>query len=544
MSGLRAWCASMVVGVVTGLTLAFAPAAVGAPDERAFFFASGEALELKLAITDDSVEKLRRDARVYVPVTLIEGGKEVARGGVKLKGAAGSFREVDDRPAFTINLGKFEAEGAEARGFHGLEKFHLNNSVQDESLLCEWLSAEIFRSAGYPAARVGHARVWLNDRDLGMYVLREGFDKAFLAEHFKNAKGNLYDGGFCQDLDAELERDLGKGPDDRADLKRVVAACVQEEPERRWKELASCVEIEAFVRFTALELIVGHWDGYVQNRNNYRVYFAPGEKGAGSKAWFIPHGMDQTFGDPGAGVLDVPSALVASSVMSNPAWRAAYRRELSRLAEGLGAEQLAKKIAGVQAKLQPAMKRIGDEAASAQADRARELVERVQERVKSVREQAARPEPKPMTFEVGEPVVVEGWSEASEAEDVEHGEAELDGTMWLRVACGESGRCVASWRRAVIVPRGRYRLEAEVKAEGVETLGEQDSRGVGAGVRISGAKRAEGVTGDERRMLKHEFQVDGDVEVVLVLELRASKGSVLFRKDSLKLVRISAEPAE
>ena len=38
--------------------------------------------------------------------------------------------------------------------------------------------------------------VKLNQRNLGLYVLLEGWDKRFLKQHFKDARGNLYDGGY------------------------------------------------------------------------------------------------------------------------------------------------------------------------------------------------------------------------------------------------------------------------------------------------------------------------------------------------------------
>src|SRR6185436_20169429 len=103
-----------------------------------------------------------------------------------------------------------------------------------ESYLCEWICADLCRDAGVPAPRVTHARVWLNGRDLGLYVLKEGFDKPFLVRHFGSAAGNLYDGGFCADLDSNLEKDSGNGPDDHSDLRALVAACREADPAARW----------------------------------------------------------------------------------------------------------------------------------------------------------------------------------------------------------------------------------------------------------------------------------------------------------------------
>ncbi len=272
---------------------------------------------------------------------------------LKLKGAAGSFRGLDDRPALTLNMGppndakpdakkvaqkdakidsKKGAKSGESR-FHGLDKFHLNNSVQDESYLAELICSQLCREAGCPAARVTHARVWLNGRDLGFYVLKEGLDEHFLARNFPGSqgRGNLYDGGFLQDIDAALERDEGEGPDDKADLKALVAACREGDPAKRWRLIAERLDVDAFLNLTALELMMSHWDGYVQNRNNYRVYFRPDDK----RALFLPHGMDQMFGDPGYSVFHVPGALVASAVLQNPDWKIKYRQRSPRAAAGL-----------------------------------------------------------------------------------------------------------------------------------------------------------------------------------------------------------------
>ena len=46
--------------------------------------------------------------------------------------------------------------------FHGLTKIMLNNTVQDPTYINERLCTALFREAGVPAARVTHARVWLN----------------------------------------------------------------------------------------------------------------------------------------------------------------------------------------------------------------------------------------------------------------------------------------------------------------------------------------------------------------------------------------------
>ena len=522
---------ALLLLAAAALLLAFAPA----PDDASSFFRGSRIPQLTVELTPDSVESLRREPRTFARCVVRDGDRIVGEAaGVKLKGAAGSFREFDDRPALTVNLDKFGG----AKPWNGLEKFHLNNSVQDESLLSEWVASEIIRSAGQPATRVAHARVKLGDRDLGVYVLKEGFDEHFLARNFRNAQGNLYDGGFCQDVDGELERDEGEVGELRADLRAIAEACADSDMKSRWKRLDTLVDIDDFTRFMALEAMLGHWDGYTFNSNNYRVYLEPGRK-----ARFLCHGMDQCFQDPGASVLDGPVSMVARSVMRNPEWRKLYRRQITRLLDEFDAKRLAKRIEPVQRRLQEALREVSPETAAAQADRAREFLARVVAREASLREQSVAPEPKPPVFRKGQPVRITGWHPMSESEDAAVEEVEIGGSRWYRIACGASGSCVAGWRRSVLLAKGAYRLEAFMRTDGVAALGEQSAPGVGAGVRVGGGIRAgqgadaEGL-GSGERAVRFTFEVAEELaDVDLVLELRASRGAAWFRIDSLTLTR-------
>src|SRR6185295_20034700 len=114
----------------------------------------------------------------------------------------------------TLNFDKF----ARGQRFHGLQKIHLNNSVQDPSYLSEALARELFLDVGVPSPRAGHAFVRIEGRDAGLYVLLEGWNKQFLKRHFKSVKGNLYDGGSGGDVTKALKVGNGENGEDRSGL--------------------------------------------------------------------------------------------------------------------------------------------------------------------------------------------------------------------------------------------------------------------------------------------------------------------------------------
>jgi hypothetical protein len=496
-------------------------------------FSQNQIPQLRIELGAAEFNELRQNPRAYVHGRMIEDNRmEYPDVAVKLKGAAGSFRQVNDRPALTVNLDKYKKD----QSFHALTKIHLNNSVQDTSFLHELLCSEIFLSAGVPAARATHARVWLNDRDLGFYGLKEGFDKTFLKRHFANANGNLYDGGFIQDIEGNLEKDSGDGPDDRSDLKALAQACREPDPARRWGAIDQALDVNAFLTFMALELMTCHWDGYCNNRNNYRVYFNP----TSGEAHFFPHGMDQMFGDTGASVLGAPPALVASVVMQNPEWRTRYRARVGELLKIFSpADRLIARIDQAVTRIQPVLAAMNPGAAAGQAARARALKDQVTARAKNLEMQNATGEPKPLQFDSQGVAPLVEWYPRTESEDARHDQAPSpDGVPSYFIACGPSGQCVASWRTKVLLAAGTYKLQARARANDV--VARVDAQGAGAGLRVSGGQRTNRLEGaTDWRLMEHPIEVGGMQELELIAELRASRGQVWFDAGSMRLIRVS-----
>lgn len=508
------------------------------PNQSDELFDKGLIPQIRIEVPAEELQKLRNDNRSYVRCSIREGENvtysDVA---IKLKGAAGSFREFDNKPALTLNMSKF-AEDKKQR-FHDLDKWHLNNSVQDGTYLHELICSELFRSAGVPTPRVTHARVWINGRDWGLYVLKDGFDKTFLKRHFANSNGNLYDGGFLQDIDQDLEKDEGEG-DDRSDLLALRAAIAEPNPALRWERVEELLDVDAFFSFMAVELMTCHWDGYVRNRNNYRIYFDPKTH----KAYFLPHGMDQMFNDAGASIFNSSGSAVGNLMQQNIEWRARYRDRVAALIPLFDpSENLLKRIDAIHQRMRPTWEAISADQARDQDGRVNGLKNQIAERAKNLKEQFARPEPLPLRFKGQTPVLLTNWSKVSESGDAKHDEVVLpEERRAYLIESGPNGRCIASWRRKVLLAAGRYEFRALAKAEDVQTF--DDDRGVGAGLRISGGKRNNKLidTADWTK-LQFEFTVTEESrEVELVAELRATKGRVWLDAKSLELVRMPPLP--
>ena len=324
-----------------------------ASEESDAFFKSPKVTRVDIEIGDKEMESLRREQRKYVKATIKVEGQVVGRDvGIHLKGAAGSLRAIDDKPGLTINMDKF----VDGQRFHGMDKWHLSNSVQDPSYISEYICGELFRAAGVPASRVSFAIVTINGKKKGMYYLKEGYDNFFLKRHFGGDEGNFYDGGFLRDLDQPLQ--LVSGKDDvkeHKDLKALVAAAREPDVNTRYQKMEKLLEMDKFLAFCALEAIAWDWDGYPINRNNYRLYHNPKT----DKITFIPSGMDQMFGDPRGPILPGFNGLVARAVIETPQGRKLYYEKMDEIMKKVfNVEQLLKKLDELEAVVQPALESV------------------------------------------------------------------------------------------------------------------------------------------------------------------------------------------
>ncbi|MBM3823676.1 MAG: hypothetical protein FJ404_12455 [Verrucomicrobia bacterium] len=324
--------------------------------------------------------------RPAVMATVKESGVLYTNVEIKLKGAAGSFRPFDDKPAWTLNFSKH----APHQQFKGFSKFSLNNSVQDDSFLCEIITREMFVEAGVPAPQAGHATAVVNGRDLGLYVMVEGYGKPFLKRHFRDTRGNLYDSGFCRDIDAPLDTNSGDHPEDRSDLEQLLRAALEPQAKARETKLKQILDLDRFMTMLALESITCHWDGYSMNRNNYRVFHDLQV----DKLIFLPHGLDQMFGirrsSPHMELLPPMRGVVSDAVLSLPGAEEVFLKRVASLTtQVFVAEKLTRRVQGLAAKLRPTLAAYGPDFVSQHQAACDYLVQRIETRAKSVSMQLA-----------------------------------------------------------------------------------------------------------------------------------------------------------
>ena len=326
-----------------------------APHPSDAYFALDRVLDISIEIDLEDWDTLRHQTRTFEDLlaeieeyglsrpfasiyswfsaTVTVDGETHADVGVRKKGFLGS--QSDTKPSLKLRFDKY----VDDQSLGGvMERMTLNNSVQDPSTINTCLAFRIFAAAGNPAPRCNFATVSVNGKNLGLYAHVEEMKTPYLLRHFDSADGNLYEGtvsDFTPIYRGTIEKKTNEGADDWSDIDAVVQA-LQDESDAGLEALGEIVDLDRFLTFWATEVLIGQWDGYAGNRNNYWFYREPD-----GRFVFMPWGPDAPFhleNDPNPfdNISNPPPSVLALTDIPNrlynhPDWREKYVARLKEL---------------------------------------------------------------------------------------------------------------------------------------------------------------------------------------------------------------------
>ena len=488
------------------------------------FFAAPVIRKFKIEITGAALEALKRDARTHTHATVTVDGQVFTDVGVHLKGH-GSFKPLQDKPSFTVKFDHFVPDQA----YGGFNTLWLNSSAQDGSYFNELICRGVYRDAGLPTPRVTHARVQLNDRDLGLYVLMEPINKRFLRQYYQNANGNLYK-PYVQDIDQPLALESGQNTS-RSDLTELLEAAREKDLARRWQRLNKVLDIEGFLNFLVVEMITAHWDGYVLNKNNYFLYHDPDS----NRFHIFTHDLDGGLGNPTCGLTPPPNQILVKGLLEIPEARWRCRERVPQLCAGCF------NVATLTNRVQAALARLRADARNPAEARqfegyAENMRGRIVERARNLSQQLAQ-EPQQLLADPRDPDAHPVfWTSRKESGQPQMDRVQDDGQPALHLNADQGGG-VSAWHARVYLPPGQYAFQAQVRTARVAALTNDPASG--ATLHAGGARSAHVLRGDAvPTPLEQPFAVtNGDAAVELACELRASRGEAWFDLASLQVVR-------
>lgn len=256
-------------------------------------------------------------------------GEALGPVGVRKKGFIGSLSTT--KPGLRIDMDEF-MDGGRLRG---RELLTLNNTPQDPTMMRTCLAYEVFAAAGVPAPACAFAHLVVNGEDLGLYAHVETPDSDFIERVAGDRDAPFFE-GTLSDLTAGWTATFD--PDSDGAYPALLDAAVAAVDSGDLDEIGRHIDLPAFYRFWAAEVLVGHWDGYGWNRNNYYVVIDP----ADGLLRFVPWGPDAAFSDLSLGVSSDWIALSSAlplALARDPEGLAAYKAELQRQLDAVWSEE-------------------------------------------------------------------------------------------------------------------------------------------------------------------------------------------------------------
>lgn len=127
----------------------------------------------------------------YVLCDLVIDGEEQPGAGIRAKGNT-SLSSVaaygNDRYSFKIEFDHYDS----SLSYYGLDKLNLNNIIQDNTYMKDFLSYQLMAAAGAAAPLCSYVWITVNGEDWGLYLAVEGVEESFLMRNYGTDYGELY----------------------------------------------------------------------------------------------------------------------------------------------------------------------------------------------------------------------------------------------------------------------------------------------------------------------------------------------------------------
>lgn len=127
----------------------------------------------------------------YVLCDLVIDGEEQPGAAIRAKGNT-SLSSVaaygNDRYSFKVEFDHYDS----SLSYYGLDKLNLNNIIQDNTYMKDYLCYQLMAAAGAPAPLCSYVWITVNGEDWGLYLAVEAVEESFLLRNYGTDYGELY----------------------------------------------------------------------------------------------------------------------------------------------------------------------------------------------------------------------------------------------------------------------------------------------------------------------------------------------------------------
>ena len=93
-----------------------------------------------------------------------------------------------DRYSFKIEFDHYGSNNT----YHGLDKLCLNNIIQDNAYMKDYLTYRMMNEFGVASPLCSYANITVNGEDWGLYLAVEAVEESFLLRNYRSDYGDLY----------------------------------------------------------------------------------------------------------------------------------------------------------------------------------------------------------------------------------------------------------------------------------------------------------------------------------------------------------------
>ena len=127
----------------------------------------------------------------YSVCSVVIDGEAIRNVGIRGKGntSLSTVASMDsNRYSFKIEFDQYDS----TKTYHGLDKLSLNNIIQDNTYMKDYLTYQMMHAFGVAAPLSSYAYITVNGEDWGLYLAVEAVEEAFLQRNYGSDYGDLY----------------------------------------------------------------------------------------------------------------------------------------------------------------------------------------------------------------------------------------------------------------------------------------------------------------------------------------------------------------
>lgn len=127
----------------------------------------------------------------YSMCSVVIDGENYSNIGIRAKGntsLSNVFQMDSDRYSFKLEFDQYD----NTKSYYGLDKISLNNIIQDNTFMKDYLTYRMMGEFGVAAPLCSYVYITVNGEDFGLYLAVESIEESFLQRNYGNDYGELY----------------------------------------------------------------------------------------------------------------------------------------------------------------------------------------------------------------------------------------------------------------------------------------------------------------------------------------------------------------